>query len=232
MRSVAFFFLTAFLVLTLDSFPAAAQTVATRYDVVPIRSAVYSQTRYVFVYTPKAAPAGATALPVVYLPEADAKDSACFEQLEQLMQAGTLPYMRMVGIERNKGVAAPAVFNSPRSLGDPAMAADEWYYRFIAGEVVPVVEAQYRCSPFRTLCIDENTQFGFYMLHHQSRSFSAYLNLAPFFWLNEVRRPLSAKTFQAYYAGWQSNALLVAAADDSNGDEFYLKTGRHSWIKQ
>jgi predicted alpha/beta superfamily hydrolase len=237
MRSVAFFSAAALAALTLAFTPADAQTVVTRYEVLPIHSTVYGQTLRVFVYTAKAAPAEPAPLPVVYLPEVDASDSACFQQLEQLMQAGTLPYMRIVGIERNPAgapalAAGPIAFNSPRGIGDPATAANEWYYRCIAAEVIPAVEAKYRCSAFRVLCLDEATGFGTYMLRHQSRGFSAYLSVAPFFWLNEGRRPLAARSFQAYYAGWRDNEALLAADDDSNPDEAYLKTGRRSWIKQ
>ena len=230
MRSVAFFSTAAFSILTLVFNPATAQTHATRYEVLPVRSSVYGQTLRVFVYTAKAAPAEPAPLPMVYLPEVDTRDSTCFQQLEQLMLEGTLPYMRIVGIERHP--AGPAAFTSPRGIGDPATAANEWYYRCIVGEVIPEVEATYRCTAFRVLCLDETTAFGTYMLLHQSRSFSAYLSVAPYFWLNEGRRPLSARSFQAYYADWSSNEALLAAANDSNLDEAYLKTGRRSWVRQ
>lgn len=238
MRSVAFFSTAALAVLALTSAPAGAQTGSTRYEVVPIRSHIYGQMLNVFVYTPKAAPAEAPVLPVVYLPGIDTKDSAYFLRLEQLMQAGTLPYMRIVGIGRHPDespafAAEPAAFKSPKGVGEPATAANEWYYRFIASEVVPAVEEKYRCSAFRTLCIDESSDFGAYMLRHQSRGFSAYLSLGPLVWFNEGRRPLSTRSFLDYYFGKRAGESLVAAADDdSDLDELYLKTGRRSWIKQ
>jgi hypothetical protein len=237
MPSVAFFSSAALAVLALSFAPADAQTLATRYEVVPVRSSVYGQTINVFVYTSKTAPGEASSLPVVYVPQFDKNDSTYFQRLEQLIQSGAFPYMRIVGIEGYGSdapalAAEPAVFAIPKGMGAPTTAANEWYYRFIASEVVPAVEEKYRCSAFRALCIDESSVFGAYMIGHQSRGFSAYLSLSPLVWFNEGRRPLSTKSFLDYYFGKRAAESLIAAADDSDGNELYLKTGRRSGIKQ
>lgn len=223
---------TAALVLLFLCFQTVeAQIKTARYEVLPVESGVYRQAVNVYVYTSQA-PSDAVALPVVYVPLASENDRAAIERLEAMMQQGTIPYMRIVGIERSAKLApvrekAPAVYVDPKGKDEGAVSDDEWFSRFISSEVVPAVEGKYRCNSFKALYIDEATPLGKQMLSSRAGGYSAYLTPTPFVWFNGVGRQESAKSFQSYYAGLRAKeAFLMAAELDGYMDEIILKTGR------
>ncbi|HEY1114725.1 MAG TPA: hypothetical protein VGE66_14240 [Chitinophagaceae bacterium] len=209
-----------------------AQAVQARYDVLPIESGIYRQTVNVYVYNSQTAPAGPVSLPVVYVPLADERDRAGIERLEAMMQQGTLPYMRIVGIERSGRLmpareSMPAVYADPKGKVEGSLSDDEWFGRFMNSEVVPAVEGKYRCNSFKALYVDEGTPLGKYLLSSRSGGFSAYLTPTPLVWYNGGGRPESANTFQSFYAGLRNKeAYLMAAELDNYLDEYFLKTGR------
>lgn len=232
MRLIAFGAAAAF-ALPLFTLPAVqAQVVQTRYEVLPIESGVYRQTVNVYVYTPSAAPAGTVSLPVVYVPLANEKDRTAIERLEGMMQQGTIPGMRIVGIERSGKLmpareSLPAVYVDPKGKDERSLSDDEWFGRFINSEVVPAVEGRYSCNFFKALYIDEGSALGKAMLSSRSGGYNAYLTPTPLVWFNGGGRPESANTFQAYYNSLRNReAYLMAAELDSYLDEYFLKTGR------
>lgn len=232
MKPAALLGTTALVFFVLYHQPARAQAVPTRFEVMPIQSGIYQQTVNVYVYRPAAAPAGEASLPVVYVPLLSEKDTACLARLEQMMQRGTLPYMRLVAVERT-GSVAPAVYVSPKRLEDVEVTDDEWFCRFLAGEVMPAVEGAYPGNAFRALYVDEASSLGGYMVANHSSSYSACLSPEDFVWFSEGRPPARAKTFAAYYTGLRAQKAVFAAAEtDQHGDEFFLKTGKGSWPKQ
>lgn len=227
---------SAVLVLCLQT--AHAQIKHARYDVLPVESGIYRQTVNVYVYTSPAAPSGAVSLPVVYVPLADEKDRAGMERLEGMMLQGSIPYMRIVGIERTGKLmplkeVRPVLYTDPKGKDEASLSDDDWFSRFINSEVVPAVEGKYRCNSFKALYIDEGTPLGKSMLSDRAGGFSAYLTPTPFVWFNGAGRPESAKTFLAYYTGLRArDAYLMAAEVDSYVDEYLLKTGRLPRIKE
>lgn len=226
----------AFSVLCLQ--PVHAQVKPTRYDVLPVESSVYRQSVNVYVYTSPAAPADAVSLPVVYVPLAEEKDRAAIERLEALMQQGTLPYMRIVAIERSAKLApvreaAPALYVDPKGKTEGSLSDDDWFGRFINSEVVPSVEGKYRCNSFKALYIDEGTPLGQSLLASRAGGYSAYLTPTPFVWFNGAGRSESAQTFQSYYAGLRAQeAYLLALEVDAYLEEVFLKTGRLPRVKE
>jgi hypothetical protein len=215
-----------------------AQIKTARYDVLPVESGVYRQAVNVYVYASPAGPSDARAMPVVYVPLAGENDRAAIERLVGLIQQGTIPYMRIVGIERFAMLtpareAVPALYINPKGKDEGVLSDDEWFSRFINSEVVPAVEGKYRCNSFKALYIDEGTPLGKHLLSTRSGGFSAYLTPTPFVWFNGEGRPEPAKTFVSYYSGLQAKeAYLMAVEMDEYTDEFYLKTGRLPTIKE
>lgn len=215
-----------------------AQIKTARYEVLPVQSGVYRQAVNVYVYTTPAAPGDAVALPVVYVPLAAEKDRAAIARLEDMMQQGTLPRMRIVGIERSARLVpvretAPAVYVDPKGKDEAALSDDEWFGRFVSSEVVPAVEAKYRCNFFKVVYVDESTPLGKQLLASRSGGYSAYLTPTPFVWFNGAGRQESAQSFQSYYAGLQAKETYLMAAElDGYMDELFLKAGRLPRIKE
>lgn len=209
-----------------------AQVKPARYDVLPVESGVYRQTVNVYVYTSPAAPADALFLPVIYMPLAEEKDRGSIDQLEGMMQQGTIPFMRIVAIERSGKLTPakevkPALYVNPKEAGEVSLSDDDWFSRFINSEVVPAVEGAYRCNSFKALYIDEGTPLGKYLLTSRSGGFSAYLTPTPFVWFNGAGRTEPAASFLSYYSGLRhKEAYLLAAELDGYLDEVFLKTGR------
>lgn len=232
MRLIAYGVAAAFTLPLFTPQAVQAQVIQARYEVLPIKSGVYRQTVNVYVYTPAAAPAVPESLPVVYVPLANEKDRAGIERLEGMMQQGTIPLMRIVGIERSGKLmpareSVPAVYVDPKGRDETLFSEDEWFGRFINSEVVPAVEGKYRCNSFKALYIDEGSALGKLMLSSRSGSYSAYLTPTPLVWYNGAGRPGSSNTFQAYYNGLRNReAYLMAAELDTYLDEYFLKTGR------
>lgn len=209
-----------------------AQVKPARYEVLPVTSGVYRQTVNVFAYTSPAAPAGAVSQPVIYVPLAEEKDRESIGRLEALMQQGTLPYMRIVGIERFGKLmpvseVVPALYVNPKEAGKVSPSDNDWFSRFINSEVVPAVEGAYRCNSFKALYLDESTPMGRHLLASRSGGFNAYLTPTPFVWFNGAGRSEPANSFQSYYAGLRNReAYLLAAELDDYLDEELLKNGR------
>lgn len=223
---------TAFALLFLLLPGAHAQVKPARYEVLPVESRVYRQTVNVYVYTTPAAPASTVSLPVIYVPLATEKDRGSIDQLESMMQQGTIPYMRIVGIERTGKLmpvkeVTPALYVNPKDVEEVSLSDDDWFSRFINSEVVPAVEGAYRCNSFKALYIDEGTPLGKHLLTRRSGGFSAYLTPTPFVWFNGAGRSEPANSFLSYYSGLrQKEAYLLAAELDDYLDEVFLKTGR------
>ena len=238
MRRFAFLLYTAFAACILLAHPVAAQVTPTRQDIVPIQSGIYKQTMNVFVHSSNAATASSESLPVVYIPNIRKQDSAYYTRLRQLMQEGSMPQMRIVGIEYTLPEAAGQAVESqdyvnPKDKGELQLSAEESYYRFINTEVIPAIEGKYNCSPFKALCLEEGSGFADYMLKNHSSQFNAFINLTPFVWFNVRRQPETAKAFLAYIAGLTSKDAVPAPGDDSGAvDEHFLKTGRPGWVKE
>lgn len=238
MTPLAFLTTTALTAFALFQHTATAQIVQTRFDKLPVTSDIYRQTVNVYVYTTPAAPADAVALPVVYVPLVQQKDTANLTLLEGMMQEGAMPYMRIVAIERldkaaPAAAAAAALYADPKGYSEGESSADAWFCQFIDREVIPAMEAKYKCNTFRALYIDESCPLGAYLLKNHLRGFSAYLSPTPFVWFNEDRRPGSAGTFIGYYSGLQGKEAILAAAEREGAvEEYFLKMRKATWQKE
>jgi hypothetical protein len=236
MKPVAFLFTTAVATLALSLQPAAPQVITSRFDRLPIESGVYGQTVSIRVYASPLAPTGDLSLPVVYVPLVEQEDSALILRLEQMMQEGILPFMRIVTIERSGKVAPavgaePALYFDPKAQSQVAPSADAWFCRFLDSEVIQAVEGNYRCNSFRALYVDESSPLGTYLLRNPPRGFTAYLSPAPFVWSDGEHHSGPARTFKAYYSGLLGKeGLMVGTEKDGTPEEYFLKTRKPAWV--
>ena len=188
---------------------------STIYDVVPIESKIYQQPHKIVVYTAHGKLPATSALPVFYLTNIHEKDSLFYQNLNKMVDEGSMPPMVIVGICKqigNQGLIPAVNSHDPKKIFTDFRSDDDNYFEFIDKEVVPVIERKYNCSKYKILSSKE-TAFTNYILKNHPSAFNAYVFEKPFIWVDNKTK------------------FGITASNTKTGDiyfpeEFYLKYGK------
>ena len=206
------------LLLMISAFYLNANSQTLKYDVVPVASKIYQQASNVFVYTAKGKLSATSALPVFYLTNLQEKDSTFFENLNKMVDEGSMPPMMIVGITKqtgNTGIIQEINSHDPKNILADFKTDDDNYFNFLDKEVIPLIEKKYNCSKYKILSSQE-IAFTNYILKNHPAAFNAYVFEKPFIWVdnNQLTRLKPITT------------LNKNSGDIYFPEEYYLKYGK------
>ena len=222
MRSnIKFLLLFACIVITV-SLSAAQACTEPATETLHIQSAILRGQRTVLVQLPKQYCNSLQRFPVVYLLDADLYSGVFGGVVDFLAENDRIPPLIVVGIahpDRNHDLtptsaSALKADGSPSPL--PSSGGGPDFRRFIATELIPRIDREYRTAPFRILAGHSfGGLFTIDTLLSQPQLFRAYLAASPSVWWDhdlEVRRLISV-----FEHGQVPAALLfLSVADESD----------------
>lgn len=143
----ALFALTLVLVSSLAAQPVPVQ----------IESKVLAETRTILVRTPASYAGGARAYPVLYMTDGDRQIGHTAAVVDYLAREGRMPEVIIVGInntDRTRDLTptkVEAMEGGGQRFPMPTSGGGDRFLDFIASEVIPYVEKNYRTQPYRVL---------------------------------------------------------------------------------
>ncbi|MFH1850846.1 MAG: alpha/beta hydrolase-fold protein [Candidatus Neomarinimicrobiota bacterium] len=179
-----------------------------------IQSAILNESRLLYIYTPANYSRSDSDYPVLYLLDGATHFHYATGIIEFLSARVQIPQMIVVGIET---LDSDHDFVPPTADATAAGRADQ-FLNFIADEVVPYVEEQYRSQPYRILA--GHSQGGLcvlYSLLSQPGLFNAYFASSP--WLDDSEYPTFEQADNLLASPGRQNRFLYLAYSSS---EYYL----------
>jgi uncharacterized protein len=123
-------------------------------DPVPVQlqSKVMSETRTILVRTPASYARGSRTYPVLYLTDGDRQIGHTAATVDFLAREGRMPEVIIVGInntDRTRDLTPTKVDRMAEGFATPTAGGADRFLDFIATEVIPYVEKNYRTQPYR-----------------------------------------------------------------------------------
>jgi predicted alpha/beta superfamily hydrolase len=131
-----------------------AASVAAQPVPVQLESKVMSETRTILVRTPASYAGGTRAYPVLDMTDGDRQIGHTAAVVDFLSRAGRLPEVIIVGIsntDRTRDLTPTKLETFGGNFATPTSGGGERFLDFIATEVIPYVEKNYRTQPYRVL---------------------------------------------------------------------------------
>ncbi|HYC89476.1 MAG TPA: alpha/beta hydrolase-fold protein [Thermoanaerobaculia bacterium] len=119
---------------------------------VQLESKVMSETRTILVRTPASYAGGTRAYPVLYLTDGDRQIGHTAAVVDFLAREGRMPEVIVVGIsntDRTRDLTPTKVERFGGNFATPTSGGGDRFLDFIATEVIPYVEKNYRTQPYR-----------------------------------------------------------------------------------
>ena len=119
---------------------------------VQLESKVMSERRNILVRTPDSYARGSRAYPVLYLTDGDRQIAHTAAVVDFLAREGRMPEVIVVGIsntDRTRDLTPTKVERMGEGFATPTSGGADRFLDFIATEVIPYVEKNYRTQPYR-----------------------------------------------------------------------------------
>ncbi|MEZ4386263.1 MAG: alpha/beta hydrolase-fold protein [Candidatus Krumholzibacteriia bacterium] len=159
------------------------------HDTLTIPSVVLGEARVINVCLPPGYD-GEAAFDVVYMPDGGVAEDFphIANTLAALMAAGEIRPVILVGIEntvRRRDLTGPTEVATDREVA-PVIGGSAAFRRFVADELIPTIEARYRCTADRTL-VGESLAAWFIMetFFLEPDLFAGYIAISPSLWWND-----------------------------------------------
>lgn len=153
-------------------------------------SAALGETRRINVYLPPDYAASTTRLPVLYLPDGGLAEDFphVANTIDELIRSRVIAPCLVVGIEntqRRRDLSGPTEVAEDRRVA-PVVGGSAKFRAFVADELVPAVEARYRCTAERAI-VGESLAGLFVVetLLLMPELFDRYLAMSPSLWWND-----------------------------------------------
>ena len=205
--------------------PALAQDpVALRID-----SKVMGEARQILVRTPASYPLSGRAYPVLYMTDGDRQLPNMAATADFLAREGRMPEVILVGIsntDRTRDLTPThieTVMQDGQTLRFPTSGGGERFLTFIATEVIPYVEKNYRTQPFRVFAGHSfGGLFALQALFTRPRLFNALIAVSPALIWDE-RYPIRKATELIEKNPELNTTLFVSVGDEGEAldKEFY-----------
>ena len=164
-----------------------------------LHSRVLDEDRRLLVHLPTGYATSGERYPVMYLLDGDAHFEHVSGIVDFLASNWRIPPMIVVGVtntdrtrdltpptDRDTVRLKPPFFSDSLTLSFPTAGGADDFLRFLADEVVPLVEARYRTAPFRVLVGHSfGGLFAVHTLLSRPESFRAYIAISPTIWWND-----------------------------------------------
>lgn len=119
---------------------------------VQLQSKVMSETRTILIRTPASYARGSRAYPVLYMTDGDRQIGHTAATADYLAREGRMPEVIIVGIsntDRTRDLTPTKVERMGQGFATPTSGGADRFLDFIATEVIPYVEKNYRTQPYR-----------------------------------------------------------------------------------
>ena len=196
---------------------------------ISIPSEVLGTVRDVYVRLPLGYEMRSDFYPVLYFTDGEAIDRIAVPIVDSLARAETIPEVILVGIpheDRRSDLTPTALQSRPGSGGG------EEFFRFIAEELIPHIDATYRTRPTRVLYGHSlGGLFAAYAMVRDPGLFAAYIASSPVIaWDDWYVRELADARFSA----WDDRSLFLALSAGSEEEPRFLDTGKEfaAWLEQ
>ena len=212
------------LLVSVAAGPGRAQTAT-----VAIASEILGTDRTVYVRLPADYERSTASYPVLYFTDGEAIDRVVVPTVNSLVDAGAVPEMILVGIPHpdRRSDLTPTPIDSR-----PGRGGGEAFYRFIAEELVPYVDASYRTGPTRLLYGHSlGGLFSAYAMVRDPGLFSGFVASSPVIaWDDWYVRHLAADAFEAP----NDREVYLALSVGSEEPPRFLDTGTEfaEWLEE
>jgi len=208
-------------------FAAAAANAQTAPLTIP--SEILGTDRAVYVRLPLAYDMRTDSYPVLYFTDGEAIDRIAVPIVDSLSRAKTVPEMILVGIphEDRRSDLTPTELQSR-----PGSGGGEDFFRFIAEELIPYVDANYRTGPTRILYGHSlGGLFSAFAMVRDPGLFAGYIASSPVIsWDDWYVRQLADARFTA----WEDRNIFLALSAGSEEESRFLDSGKEfaAWLEQ
>jgi len=196
-----------------------------------LRSEILDEERPIIISTPVGYETSDATYPVLYLLDGLGNIKHVVATAESLAESGTVPPMIIVGIQSldrardlPPSAAGEAAYGSAGDDGIPQSGGAPVFLDFVANELMPYVESNYRTHPYRILEGHSfGGLFGTYALMNRPGLFDAFIIQSPALWWNQEEMTQQAKTFFAGHEPLDKSIYLGIGGGDGWGMKQELK---------
>jgi predicted alpha/beta superfamily hydrolase len=211
--------------VALMAFPSLAVSAATQAsepvvigEKFQIESKVLAETRTYVIHTPDSYKSGKDAYPVLVLQDAETNFAYASAAVHMLSANGRIPAMIVVGINntdrtRDMTPSKPATGFGGTPWTGSAGGADK-FLSFIADELLPTVDRNYRTRPYRVLVGHSlGGLFAVYALMNRPEVFKGYLAISPSLWWDDQVLIKAAQPFFAAHRDLRADLYMTMGSE-------------------
>jgi predicted alpha/beta superfamily hydrolase len=184
-----------------------------------IESKVLAETRSYVIHTPDSYKSGKEAYPVLVLQDAENNFAYTSDAVHLLSANGRIPQMIVVGINntdrtRDMTPSKPATGFGASPWTGSAGGADK-FLSFIADELLPTIDRNYRTRPYRVLVGHSlGGLFAVYALMNRPEVFEGYIISSPSLWWDDQVLVKTAQPFFAAHKDLRADLYMTMANED------------------
>jgi predicted alpha/beta superfamily hydrolase len=183
-----------------------------------IESKVLGETRTFIIHTPASYKKGKDAYPVLVLQDAEGHFAYTTGAVDMLSANGRIPPMIVVGItntdrSRDMTPTKPAAGFGGAPMTQSAGGAGK-FLAFIADELLPTVDRNYRTRPYRVLIGHSlGGLFAAYALMNRPEVFNGYLIISPSLWWDDQALVKTAQPFFAAHKDLRADIYMTMGSE-------------------
>jgi|HubBroStandDraft_1064217.scaffolds.fasta_scaffold00249_10 predicted alpha/beta superfamily hydrolase len=183
-----------------------------------IESKVLGETRTYIVHTPPSYKSGKEAYPVLVLQDAEGHFAYTTAAVDMLSGNGRIPSMIVVGITntdrtRDMTPTKPATVIDGVPGAQSAGGADK-FLSFIADELLPTIDRNYRTRPYRVLIGHSlGGLFAVYALMNRPEVFNGYLIISPSLWWDDQALVKTAQPFFSAHKDLRADIYMTMGSE-------------------
>ena len=183
-----------------------------------IESKVLGETRTYIIHTPPSYRSGKDAYPVLVLQDAEGHFAYTTSAVDMLSGNGRMPPMIVVGINntdrtRDMTPTKPTTGFGGTPWTGSAGGADK-FLSFIADELLPTVDRNYRTRPYRVLIGHSlGGLFAVYALLNRPEVFNGYLIISPSLWWDDQALVKAAPPFFAAHKDLRADLYMTMGSE-------------------
>lgn len=185
---------------------------------IKIESTVLGETRSYIVHVPTSYKSGKDAYPVLVLQDAEAHFALTTAAVDLLSESGRIPPTIVVGIvatnrTRDLTPSKPAMGFGGAPWTEPAGGADK-FLSFVADELLPEVEHNYRTRPYRVLVGHSlGGLFTIFALMNRPQVFNGYVAISPSLWWDDQALVNASRAYFAAHKDLRGDLYLAIGSE-------------------
>ncbi len=186
-------------------------------ETLTLRSETLDEDRTILVYTPPGYDGSSAIYPVLYLLDGDAHFHHTTGIIDFLSRNGNMSQMILVALpntDRTRDLTPVTTSDTDNNF--PTAGGAEHFLTFIANELKPYIEENYRTAPYNVLVGHSfGGLFAVYALLARPEVFDAYVSISPSLWWNDGALIEEVESFFAEYP--ESDRFLYYTMGNEGG---------------